>query len=132
MEQLNQRLKASKVELDALRRSLNDSEAIRNSLVEELSVTRQAKEKLPLFEAKVHELTQENREKELELMGLREDIAEVRQLYRAQLNVLLEEKATASMTASKENGHSGANELSPNNALQSDESAPPLDDDKSS
>jgi hypothetical protein len=94
LEQLTTRLKASQVELKSLRKSLRESEATRESLVEELGETRHAKEKLPLFEAKVKELTQENREKELEIIGLREDIAEVKELYRAQLNLLLEEKAT--------------------------------------
>ena len=101
MEQLSQRLKAAKVELEALRKSLTASEKTRDSLVEELSETRQAKEKLPLFEAKVRELTADNRQKEMEILSLTEDVAEVRQLYRSQLNSLLEEKA-ASLVAEQE------------------------------
>jgi chromosome segregation ATPase len=93
MEQLSQRLKASKVELEALRSSLASAERARESLVEELSDARVAKEKLPLFEAKVQELAKENHEKELEIIALREDISEIRQLYRGQLNALIEEKA---------------------------------------
>lgn len=93
LEQLSSRLKTAQVELESLRKSLRESQATRNSLVEELGETRLAKEKLPLFEAKVKELTDENRELELEIRGLRDDIADVREMYRTQLNVLLEEKA---------------------------------------
>ena len=104
MEELNQRLKGTTVELTALRQQLAEAEQTRESLMEELIQTRQAREKLPLFEAKVKELTEENREKELELMGLRQDIQEVGQLYRTQLNSLLEEKASA-MSAGLNGGH---------------------------
>jgi chromosome segregation ATPase len=97
LEQLNSRLKITQVELESLRASLKESERTRESLLQELSESRQAKEKLPLFEAKVKELTEENREMELEIRGLRDDVADVRELYRTQLNVLLEEKA-ASLT----------------------------------
>jgi len=93
MEQLSQRLKESKVELDTLRTSSVSSEQIRASLVEELSETRVAKEKLPLFQAKVQELANANIEKDREILTLKEDISEVRELYRSQLNALLEEKA---------------------------------------
>jgi chromosome segregation ATPase len=95
MEQLSSRLKEAKVELAALRQSLASSERVRASLVEELSETRVAKEKLPLFEAKVQELAIENREKQMEIMSLTEDVSEIRQLYRGQLNTLIEEKAAS-------------------------------------
>jgi chromosome segregation ATPase len=111
LEQLTSRLKASKVELEALRRNLRESERVKESLVEELGESRSAKEKLPLFEAKVKELTQDNREKELEIQGLRDDIADVRDMYRTQLNVLLEEKVLeekASQLAPTANGGSQA------------------------
>lgn len=104
LEQLTSSLKAAKSELEALRKNLRESERVRESLVEELGESLSAKEKLPLFEAKVKELTQDNREKELEIQGLREDIADVRDMYRAQLNVLLEEKA--SQGAPQTNGSS--------------------------
>ena len=94
LDQLTSSLKASKIELEALRRNLRESEHVRESLVKELGESRTAKEKLPLFEAKVKELAQDNREKELEIQGLRDDIADVREMYRTQLNVLLEEKAS--------------------------------------
>lgn len=92
LEQLTSKLKAAKVELEALRSNLRESEKTRESLVEELGEARSAKEKLPLFEAKVKELTQDNREKEFEIQGLQEDISEVKNLYRTQLSMLLEEK----------------------------------------
>ncbi|KAG7359081.1 hypothetical protein IV203_015670 [Nitzschia inconspicua] len=92
LEQLTSKLKTAQVELSSLRQSLRESELTRESLVQELGETRHAKEKLPLFEAKVRELTEENREKELEIMGLRDDISEVKEMYRAQLNLLVEEK----------------------------------------
>ncbi|KAG7355036.1 hypothetical protein IV203_004392 [Nitzschia inconspicua] len=92
LEQLTSKLKTAQVELSSLRQSLRESELTRESLGQELGETRHAKEKLPLFEAKVRELTEENREKELEIMGLREDISEVKEMYRAQLNLLVEEK----------------------------------------
>eukprot|EP00980_Cylindrotheca_fusiformis_P017831 scaffold5649_cov130-Cylindrotheca_fusiformis.AAC.6 len=94
LEQLTSRLKAAQVELQALRKNLRESEKSRESLVEELAESRNAKEKLPLFEEKVRTLTEENREMELEIRGLRDDIADVRELYRTQLNVLLEEKTS--------------------------------------
>lgn len=101
IEQLSSKLKTSEVELKSMRKSLKESNEIRQSLVEELGEARAAKEKLPLFEAKVKELTQENRALELEIAGLNEDIADVKDLYRTQLNVLLEEK-TASISANTE------------------------------
>lgn len=94
LEELSSKLKVAKVELEALRKNLRESEMTRDSLVDELAEARSAKEKLPLFEAKVKELMEENREQELEIKGLRDDVAEVRELYRTQLNVLLEEKAS--------------------------------------
>lgn len=95
LEQLTSRLKTAEVELDSMRKSLKESNETRQSLVEELGEARHAKEKLPLFEQKVKELTQENREMEREIAGLKDDIADVRELYRTQLNVLLEEKTSA-------------------------------------
>jgi hypothetical protein len=112
IEELSSRLKAAKVELKELRKTLADSERSRNQLVEELGESRIAKEKLPLFETKVKELTAENEEQALEIMGLREDIDEVRELYRAQLNMLLEEKAKISKRVPHENGEPGVDHAS--------------------
>jgi len=123
MEQLDQRLKAATVEVEALRRSLAASERTRESLVEELGETRQAKEKLPLFEQKVQELSQENRQKDMEIMTLTEDIAEVRQLYRTQLNALLEEKA-ATLSATEPQA-----EPSDNNNTSDAVAIPPMSSD---
>ena len=102
IEELSSKLQMAQVELKALRANLKESEKTKESLLEELSECRQAKEKLPFFEEKVNELSQENREKDLELRGLRDDIVEVRELYRTQLNVLLEEKAAAGPGAGDE------------------------------
>ena len=102
LEQLSSKLKVTKVELEALRKNLRDSEKTRASLVEELGESRQAKEKLPLFEAKVKELSEDNQQKELEIKGLQDDIAEVRELYRAQLNILIEEKTSLAASTNGE------------------------------
>jgi len=97
MEQLSQGLKGAKVELQALRKQLESSEETRESLVAELGEARQAVEKLPLFEEKVMELTMEINLKDMEIKGLQEDIADVRFLYRQQLDSLLEEKASSTL-----------------------------------
>ena len=93
MEQLSLGLKGAKSELEALRRQLTSSEATRESLIAELAEARPAMERLPLLEQKVDDLSMELRLKEMELRGLEEDIADVRLLYRTQLDALLEEKA---------------------------------------
>jgi hypothetical protein len=93
LEQLTSRLKAAKVELATLRDRLSESERTREELVQDLAESRNAREKLPLFEAKVKELSSENEELRQEVEGLREDIMDVKNMYRTQLNVLLEEKA---------------------------------------
>jgi len=103
MEQLSLGLKGARVELKALREQLTSSEETRESLLEELGDARQAVEKLPLFEQKVSDLTMEVNLKEMEIQGLQDDIADVRFLYRTQLDVLLEEKmATPSSSMSLE------------------------------
>eukprot|EP00934_Nitzschia_sp_Nitz4_P003940 Nitzschia sp. Nitz4//scaffold83_size84149//60792//64206//NITZ4_005182-RA/size84149-snap-gene-0.129-mRNA-1//1//CDS//3329558971//3930//frame0 len=102
LEQLTSKLKVAKLELDALRNNLRESEKSREALLDELAESRSAKEKLPLFESRVKELTEQNREMELEIRGLQDDIAEVRELYRTQLNLLLEEKATQAKPSTAE------------------------------
>jgi hypothetical protein len=94
MEQLTQGLNGAKAEIDALRKQLVTSEESRASLVEELGEARQAAEKLPLFEQRVSELTMDIKLKDMEIQGLQDDIADVRFLYRTQLDALIEEKAT--------------------------------------
>jgi TATA element modulatory factor len=95
LEQLTSRLKASKMELKTLRTRLAESEKIRNDLLSVVDESRNAREKLPLFEQRIQELTTENTNLQLEIRGLREDIVDVRELYRTQLNVLLEAQAEA-------------------------------------
>lgn len=93
MEQLSLGLKGAKTELEALRKQLVTSEEIRASLLDELGNARQAVEKLPLFEQRISELTMEVKLKEMEIQGLKDDIADVKFLYRSQLDDLLEAKA---------------------------------------
>ena len=93
MEQLSQGLKGARLELQALRKQLASSEETRESLVAELTDARAASEKLPLFEAKVAELTEQVRMKDLEIQGLTEDLLDVKNLYRGQLDMLLEKAA---------------------------------------
>ena len=49
-----------------------------------------------VFEEKVSALTMEIKLKDMEIKGLQDDIADVRFLYRQQLDSLLEEKAASS------------------------------------
>ena len=100
VEQLSLGLKGAKLELEALRNQLSSSEETRESLSEELGEARQAVEKLPLFEQKVSDLTMEVKLKEMEIKGLQDDIADVRFLYRTQLDALLEEKVTTTPSPS--------------------------------
>ena len=95
LEQLTSRLKASKVEIKTLRNRLAESEKSREELVKVLGESRNAREKLPLLESQVQELTEENKQLSQEVEGLREDIVDVRELYRTQMNVLLEAHAAA-------------------------------------
>jgi len=105
LEQLTSNLRTAKNELETLRAQLKESERVRESLLADLSECREAKEKLPLFEARVQELSTENREKKLEVQALREDIAEVREMYRTQMSALLEEKAAAFAEVAKATGY---------------------------
>jgi flagellar biosynthesis chaperone FliJ len=93
MEQLSLGLKGAKTELEALRKQLVTSEETIASLLDELGNARQAVEKMPLFEQKISELTMEVKLKEMEIQGLKDDIADVKFLYRSQLDELLEAKA---------------------------------------
>lgn len=105
MEQLSLGLKGARVELETLRKQLKSSEETRESLLEELGEARQAAEKLPLFEQKVSDLTMEVRLKEMEIQGLRDDIADVRFLYRSQLDALLEEKAVPPVASEQDSNN---------------------------
>ncbi len=103
IEQLSQALKAAKSEKELLRKQLLDSEEKRNVLENECVLSKDAVDKLPRLEAQILELTQINEEKDLEIQGLSQDIFEVRQMYRSQLDVLLEEKASGSPSANESN-----------------------------
>ena len=93
LEELTSRLKASKMELSTLRTRLVESEKVRNELLVMVDDARVAREQLPLVEQRVQELTMENNNLQSEIQGLKDDIADVRELYRNQLNVLLEAQA---------------------------------------
>jgi len=94
IEQLSQALKAAKSERESLRKQLLESEEKRTALENECILHKGASEQLPMLEAEVQQLSQMLAEKDFELQGLREDIADVKQMYRAQLDVLLEEKTS--------------------------------------
>ena len=102
LEELTSRLKASKMELGTLRTRLVESEKIRNELLVMVDEARVAREQLPLVEQRVQELTTENHELQLEIQGLKDDIADVRELYRTQLNVLLEAQAASDKAGNDE------------------------------
>jgi len=93
MEQLTQNLSNAIQEIHTLRTQLQASETIRNKLQEEMKVAKSAQEKLPFFESKVLELTNTLAERELETKALHEDILDIKEMYRSQLDALLEEKA---------------------------------------
>ena len=95
MEALLSQVKVTNVELNTLRKSLAESEKSREKLVTELAEARHAKERLPVVENMLEQKSRESDEKSLEIQGLHEDIGEVRELYRSQLNVLLEEKTSS-------------------------------------
>lgn len=94
MEQITQALKASKIERDSLRRQLEESEETRKKLLHELNENADASERLPVLQAEMVEIKRDLVEKDLEIRGLRDDIMEIRSMYRDQLSSLLEEKAS--------------------------------------
>mmetsp|Transcript_24419 Transcript_24419/g.37679 ORF Transcript_24419/g.37679 Transcript_24419/m.37679 type:complete len:1125 (+) Transcript_24419:75-3449(+) len=96
MEQLSQGLNCTKKELASLRKQLTTSEAVRRDLVVELNQLRSSSEKIPELERRVEELTWELDDREQEIQGLHEDIMDIKNMYRDQLNSLLEEKLVGS------------------------------------
>ena len=70
LEQLSQGLRSAKLELSELRSQLQESEDAKKNLSTEVT------------------------EQNSEIQGLREDMSEMRLLYRTQLDTLIEEKAT--------------------------------------
>lgn len=98
-EQLLQGLKVAKLELETLRSQFNDAERTKEKLLVELARCKDAGERLPSLEKNFKAMEVELNEKNLEIRGLREDIAEVRLLYRAQLDALLEDKTRPNSAA---------------------------------
>jgi hypothetical protein len=96
MEQLSQALKVAKLEREALRKQLQESEERRSELENDSVRNGEAAATLPKLETELEETKRELKEKCLEIQGLREDISDVRQMYRAQLDALLEEKVNDS------------------------------------
>ena len=94
IEQLSQALKAANNERESLRGQLLESEEKRRLLENECVLNKGASTKLPTLEAEIIQIRRLNQEKDMEIEGLSQDIFEVRQMYRTQLDVLLEEKAT--------------------------------------
>ncbi len=111
IESLSQALKAANSERESLRKQLLDSEEKRSVLENECALNKDASEKLPLLESEVADLKKQIAEKDLEMAGLREDIADVRAMYRAQLDVLLEEKATGQVGTPRKPHTSGPGPL---------------------
>lgn len=97
LEELTAKLRSAKAELDTLRKRLETSESTRQELLDRLAESRHAREQLPLLETQVAELSVENKDLSLEVQGLRADIVDVQELYRSQLNALLEAQASSSL-----------------------------------
>ena len=122
IEQLSQALKAANSERESLRKQLLDSEEKRTVLENQCALSKDASERLPVVEAQVADLTKQIAEKDLEMRGLREDIADVRAMYRSQLDVLLEEKATGQ--PSRSNGQLNSSFSSQDGPSPSDNTTP--------
>ena len=123
LEEINSRLKAAKVELNALRKSLADSEKAREQLAAELGESRDAKERLPQLERQVAELTEENRRMELEIQSMQDEFEELKEFYKTQLSLLLDEKSfshTVNGDASNAHKDDHANSNSNNDTSHAD------------
>mmetsp|Transcript_30612 Transcript_30612/g.70069 ORF Transcript_30612/g.70069 Transcript_30612/m.70069 type:complete len:232 (+) Transcript_30612:2379-3074(+) len=94
MERLVSSVKASKLEIESLKKQLLSTEESRDNLARELAEIREANEKLPYLESTVAKLTREVSEKDAELQSTLDDMREVKELYRAQLDELVEFRAT--------------------------------------
>jgi hypothetical protein len=113
LEEMQNRFKAAKVELESLRQRLDETERVRDKLIEDLRDNNNAAEKLPLFEAKCRELTEENRQLSQEVDMLQEEMEEMRIIYRSQLESTL--AMAAQEKSSTLNGSNGvaANDVEP-------------------
>jgi len=122
LEEINSRLKAAKVELNALRKSLAESEKAREQLAAELGESRDAKERLPQMERQVAELTEENRRMELEIQSMQDEFEELKEFYKTQLSLLLDEKSSShTVNGDANNAHKGDHNTSnSNNATLAD------------
>jgi hypothetical protein len=89
LEEMQSRMKATRVEIEGLRKSLAASEKAKELLVMELRDNRTAKEKLPLFEARCQELTEENRRLDMEVRVLNEEMEDMRMMYRSQMETYI-------------------------------------------
>lgn len=89
IEQLSQALKATKSERDTLHKQLTESEERRGVLENEAVANQEATKDLPLLKAQVAQLTREVNEKDMEIQALQEDINDVRDMYKSQLNSLI-------------------------------------------
>lgn len=89
IEQLSQALKATKSEMDTLRKQLDESEDRRGVLENEAVASEESTRALPLLRAQSVQLTREVNERDMEIQALQEDINEVRDIYKSQLNALL-------------------------------------------
>jgi predicted nucleic acid-binding Zn-ribbon protein len=89
IEQLSQSLKATKSERDTLRKQLDESEERRGVLENEAIASIEATQALPLLRAQASQLARDANEKDMEIQALQEDINEVRDIYKTQLNTLL-------------------------------------------
>jgi predicted nucleic acid-binding Zn-ribbon protein len=89
IEQLSQSLKATKSERDTLRKQLDESEERRGVLENEAIASIEVTQALPLLRAQASQLARDANEKDMEIQALQEDINEVRDIYKTQLNTLL-------------------------------------------
>ena len=89
IEQLSQALKATKSERDTLHKQLTESEERRGVLENEAVANQEATKDLPLLKAQMAQLTREVNEKDMEIQALQEDINDVRDMYKSQLNSLM-------------------------------------------
>merc|ERR1712086_1152088 len=77
-----------------LKDQLASTEESRDNLAKELAILREANEKLPYLESTVVKLNREIEEKNLQIHCHMDDLKEIKDLYRAQLDELVEFQAS--------------------------------------
>lgn len=102
IEQLSQALKITKLERDALRKQLVESEERRSIIEKELVKAKDASEALREIELKMSHLNREVEEKDMEIKALQEDINDVKQMYRDQIRRLLDGDNVPASTRTQE------------------------------